>query len=98
MPFGGTVLNIFLTMLLWVNVFWGLINILPVFPMDGGQVARNILIQYDPLDGVRKSLWVSVVTGGILAVAGLLAFNSVYMAILFGLLAFQSYQSLHGRY
>ena len=98
MPFGGTVLNVFLTMLLWVNIFWGLINILPVFPMDGGQVARNILIQYDPLDGVRKSLWLSVVIGGILAVAGLLAFNSVYMAILFGLLAFQSYQSLYARY
>jgi stage IV sporulation protein FB len=98
MPFGGTVLNIFVTMLLWVNVFWGLINLLPVFPLDGGQVARNVLIQYDPWDGVRKSLWVSVVTGGILAVVGLIGFHSIYIAILFGFLAFQSYQSLQGRY
>jgi len=91
-------LNIFVSMLLWVNVFWGLINLLPVFPLDGGQVARNVLIQYDPWDGVRKSLWVSVVTGGILAVVGLIGFHSVYIAILFGFLAFQSYQSLQGRY
>jgi len=98
MPFGGTVLSIFVTMLLWVNVFWGFINLLPVFPLDGGQVARNILVQYDPLDGVRKSLWVSVVTGGILAVTGLVTFRSVYIAILFGFLAFQSYQSLQRRY
>lgn len=98
MPFGGTVLSIFVTMLLWVNVFWGLINLLPVFPLDGGQVTRNLLIQYDPWDGVRKSLWVSVVTGGIIAVLGLIALRSVYMAVLFGFLAFQSYQSLHGRF
>jgi stage IV sporulation protein FB len=98
MPFGGTVLSIFVTMLLWVNIFWGLINLLPVFPLDGGQVARNILIQVDPRDGVRKSLWVSVVTGGILAILGLIAFRSVFMALLFGFLAFQSFQSLQGRY
>ena len=98
MPFGGTIMSIFITMLLWVNVFWGLINLLPVFPLDGGQVARNILIQYDPWDGVRKSLWVSVVTGAVLSIIGLIAFNSIYMAILFGLLAFQSYQALQVRY
>ena len=98
MPFGGMVLSIFVSMLLWVNVFWGLINLLPVFPLDGGQVARNVLIQYDPWDGVRKSLWVSVVTGGILAIVGLIGFHSIYIAILFGFLAFQSYQSLQGRY
>ena len=98
MPFGGTILSIFITMLLWVNVFWGIFNLLPVYPMDGGQVTRNILIQYDPWDGARKSLWVSVIAGGIIALAGLLLMRSVYIAILFGLLAFQSYQSLQARY
>jgi stage IV sporulation protein FB len=98
MPFGGTILSIFISMLLWVNIFWGLFNLLPVYPLDGGQVARNILIQYDPMDGVRKSLWVSVITGGLLAIAGFVVFHSVYIALLFGLLAFQSYQSLQVRY
>ena len=85
-------------MLLWVNVFWGLFNLLPVFPLDGGQVARNIIIQYDPYDGVRKSIWVSVITGGLIALYGLLVMRSIYIALLFGLLAFQSYQSLQRRY
>lgn len=97
-PFGGGVVSILLTMLLFVNVFWGMFNLLPVYPLDGGQVARNILIQYDPRDGARKSMWLSVVAGGIIAAAGLLLMNSVYIAILFGFLAFQSYQSLQGRY
>jgi Zn-dependent protease len=97
-PFGGILMNLLVTLLLWVNIFWGLINLLPVFPLDGGNVARNILIQYDPLDGVRKSLWVSVIAGALVAFVGLIYFRSIYMALLFGLLAFQSYQSLTGRF
>jgi hypothetical protein len=49
------------------------------------------------VDGVRKSLWVSVIVGGVIAVAALLFLRSVYMALLFALLAFQSFQSLQGR-
>ncbi len=80
--------------LLWVNIFWGFVNLMPVYPLDGGNVARYILVQTDPLNGVNTSLWISVVTGGILAIVGLLFLRSTYMALLFGLLAFQSYQAL----
>jgi len=97
-PFGGVYLNIFIYFLLSVNIFWGLINLVPVFPLDGGNVARYTLLQFDPRDGVRKSLWISVVAGGLVAVLGLVYFRSIYMAFLFGFLAFQSYQSLRNRY
>jgi hypothetical protein len=50
------------------------------------------------MDGARKSIWVSVIAGGIIALVGLFAMRSVYIALLFGLLAFQSYQSLRARY
>ena len=95
---GGKALNLFIVMMLQVNIFWGLINLLPVFPLDGGQVARNILIQYDPFDGARKSLWLSTIVGGFVALAAFTILGSIYMAFLFGLLAFQSYQSLDVRY
>jgi membrane-associated protease RseP (regulator of RpoE activity) len=98
LPFGGQYMSALFTLLLWVNVFWGLINLMPVQPLDGGNVARNLFIHYDPLDGLRKSVWLSVITGGLLALIGLLAFRSLYMALLFGFLAFQSYQSVRGRY
>jgi len=97
LPLGGRIMSLFVTMLLWVNVFWGLINLLPVYPLDGGNVSRYLLLQADPINGVRKSLWVSVIVGGLVAVAGLLVLQSIYMAFLFGLLAFQSFQSLQGR-
>ena len=98
LPFGGTILGAFVTSLLWVNLFWGLINLMPVYPLDGGNIARYILLQTDPADGVRKSLWVSVITGGLIALLALVFLRSVYMALLFGLLAFQSYQSLQGQF
>ena len=95
---GGQVLSIFLTLLLFVNVFWGMFNLLPVYPLDGGQVTRNVLIQHDSRDGARQSLWVSAIAGGFIALFGLLVMRSVYIAFLFGILAFQSFQSLQMRH
>ena len=43
------VLSVMVLMLLWVNVFWGLINLVPVYPLDGGSV-MNVLVQVDPVD------------------------------------------------
>ncbi len=97
LPFGGSVLNAFVITLLWVNIFWGFINLMPVYPLDGGNVTRYILLKADPLDGVRKSLWVSVVAGILVAAIGFFLLGSIYMAVLFGFLAFQSYQSLQSR-
>jgi membrane-associated protease RseP (regulator of RpoE activity) len=98
LPFGGRVLSVMISMLLWVNVFWGLINLVPVYPLDGGNVTRNVLIQVDPVDGVRKSLWISVIAGGLLALAGFIYLRSIFIALLFGLLAFQSFQALRSRF
>lgn len=97
LPFGGNELSLFVTALLWVNIFWGVINLMPVYPLDGGSVTRNVLLQVDPVDGVRKSLWVSVIAGALIALAAFFFLRSLYMALLFGFLAFQSYQSLQPR-
>ena len=100
-PFGGNILSSLVTSFLWINVFWGLVNLAPVYPLDGGNVSRSLLLQTDPLNGVRKSLWLSVISGGLLALAGYFVMGSLYMAFLFGLLAFQSFQILQahtGRY
>jgi len=94
LPNSSGLVNAAVSMLLWVNVFWGLINLVPVIPLDGGNVARNIYIKVDPWDGVRKSLWLSVISGAVVAVLGLIFLGSIFIALLFGLLAFQSYQTL----
>jgi Zn-dependent protease len=96
-PTGWEILGSFFISLLWVNIFWGFINLMPVNPLDGGNVTRYILIQTDPMNGVRTSLLVSTATAALLAIGGLILLRSTYMAFLFGLLAFQSYQALQSR-
>jgi stage IV sporulation protein FB len=97
LPIGGVLLRNFAGDLLWVNLLWGAINLMPVFPLDGGNIARRLMIKADPINGARRSLWISTIAGAVLAAAGFFLFRSVYMALLFGYLAFQSYQTRQGR-
>lgn len=79
--------------LLQVNTLWPLVNLLPVLPLDGGQIALQLWVQHDPWSGVLRALWLSVVTGGAVAVAALLA-GQLLIAILFASLAVSSYGAL----
>jgi Zn-dependent protease len=82
--------------LLFVNIFWGIMNLLPVYPLDGGQIARELFTINDPWNGVVRSLWLSVIMGSVAAVGGLMLFGrgGIFVALLFGSLAFSSYQAL----
>lgn len=97
LPYELGALNRLFGMFIFVNFFWGFINLLPVFPLDGGNVARFTLIQTDPINGLRNSLWLSAITGAFLALFGFVFLRSIYMALMFGYLAFQSYQALQYR-
>jgi len=95
LPGGSTYLSFALNSLLWVNIFWGVINLVPVVPLDGGNIARYILLGLDPVNGARSALWVSVIAGALLAVAGIVFMGSIYIGLLFGYLAFASFQALN---
>jgi len=97
LPFNNFLANSIVMTFLWVTIFWGLINLMPVYPLDGGNVARRLLIHADPWGGARKSLWVSVITGAILTIFCLVFIQSMFMTLMFGLLAVQSYMTLQGR-
>lgn len=82
--------------LLQVNVLWGVLNLFPIYPLDGGHVARELLLMVDPRTGIRRSLWLSVAAGVVLAV-GMLAwrgFDGIFGALMFGSLAYSSYAAL----
>jgi Zn-dependent protease len=80
--------------LLWVNILWGLLNLFPVFPLDGGQFFREVLTLFNPRDGVRQSLLLSIGTAVALAVFAYVRLESIYAAALFGYLAYTSYLTL----
>lgn len=79
--------------LLWVNIFWGLINLIPVYPLDGGQIAREFMVLRDPWHGIVRSMWLSVIVGGI-AVAMGLSMQSMFVVIMFLSLAVSNYRAL----
>ncbi len=81
--------------LLFINIFWGLMNLLPVYPLDGGQVARELFAMKGGHGGARagieKSLILSTCTGAVVAVLGLLHFgfrDGLLIALLFGYLGY----------
>lgn len=80
--------------LLYINIFWGLVNLLPIYPLDGGQIFRAILVRFNPADGVRQSLMLSVFTAAGLAVVVWVKLQSVFMGLLFGYLAYLSFATL----
>ncbi len=80
--------------LLFINIFWGLVNLLPVLPLDGGQVARSLFELADPGNGLVRCLWLSVLTGAVVAVAGWAMLHSVFMALLFASLAASNFMTL----
>ena len=84
----------FLNDMMFVNIFWGLVNLLPIYPLDGGQMARTVFEKYDLSDGTRKSLWISLVFAVAVTLAGLVYLQSIFVALLFGSLAYGSWQGL----
>ncbi len=79
--------------LMWVNGFWGLMNLLPVYPLDGGQAARALFEKHDAVRGRRRSLMVSTVAAAIVAMLALLM-RSTYLVLFFGSLAAAGAQAL----
>lgn len=87
-------LTILLIDLLYVNIFWGLVNLLPIWPLDGGRISQEVLQTIQPRDGLVMSLWLSIfvaVGAGILAWVRL---DDGFLALFCGYLAYSSYQSL----
>lgn len=74
--------------LLWINFWWGLVNLLPVLPLDGGQIAE---IFVKPRERMFR---LAIGAAAAMSAAGLLLMESWYVALLFGYLAWRNYQNL----
>jgi Zn-dependent protease len=92
-PFEAPLANLLIFNLLYVNIFWGLVNLLPIYPLDGGHVAREVFTLFQSRRGIIQSLWLSIVTAGAMA-AWAVTRNAIFTAIMFGYLAYASYQIL----
>jgi len=79
--------------LMYVNIYWGLVNLLPIYPLDGGKIARSAFEHWRMPDGYRKSLILSIATAIGMGLYGL-KMESFMTMFLFGYMAFMNYQEL----
>jgi stage IV sporulation protein FB len=64
-----------ISMLLWMNLVWNVLNLIPIFPLDGGQISREVFSGMFPDNGLRLSLGLSLVLAGLGAVYSILVIN-----------------------
>ena len=88
------VIDDFVRQVFGICVWWGLMNLLPVYPLDGGQITYHLFTMFHPQDALRQSLILSVVVGGLVCGVALVQWREFYVAILFGMLAYSSFTAL----
>jgi len=76
-----------------ISIIWGIFNLLPIYPMDGGHISREIFLFFFPRRGIEFSLIVSMLTAALLAVAAFQSGN-LFITFLFAYFAYQNYQEM----
>lgn len=76
----------------FINLWWGLVNLLPVLPLDGGQISRDLLGIFRH-DGLQLAVQLSVVVAGGVA-AWCFMHEETYPALLFAVLCVNNIQML----
>jgi Zn-dependent protease len=91
-PYESRYLSIAVFYLLFVNIWWGIINLLPVYPLDGGRVSRQVFFVQNARMGILRSLQVSAIVASLVAVYALSG-QDYYLCFMFAYLAYGSFQA-----
>lgn len=97
--------SVMLIMLWFINLYWPILNLLPILPLDGGQIARDVCLLIFGRNGLVVALVLSATVSGLLALHCLLAeyrqplipylaFGGIMPAIFFALFCISSLQAL----
>jgi Zn-dependent protease len=63
--------GVFLSMMRDANLLWGIFNLLPVVPLDGGHAVRHLLRLFmNELTAFHISTWLSIAGAAVLAILG----------------------------
>lgn len=89
---GGTTFLVF-QFLVGINLLWGIFNLLPIWPLDGGQLCEVFLGMYNRHQATRWAHIVSIVAAACLA-AVFLRKEQMAMGIWFAYFGFINYQAL----
>lgn len=76
-----------------ISIFWALINLLPILPLDGGRIAQNLIGWQRGTTGIQEATVLSLIVCGLGAYAGFQIGYEI-MAFNFIVLGFMNFQSL----
>jgi len=80
----------FFDRLIIISIFWALLNLLPVMPLDGGQLLNAAL---GPLR-IKITLWVTIITAVVVGVGMFIIFKSFLFPLFLGYFAYLAYKEL----
>lgn len=92
----------------WISLYLGLLNLLPVWPLDGGKISRELWMQAQPRNGLINSLRLSIVVAIAFSIYGFGCHYGliprdwivdwlrpgIFAAIFFALFAVENFQEL----
>lgn len=76
----------------FANLFWTIVNLLPVLPLDGGQLMRIVLEANFGVKGFKAALLIGAILAGLIALASFMI-QAFLVGAFFFLFAFQSFDS-----
>ncbi|WP_169974243.1 metalloprotease [Tautonia rosea] len=77
--------------MLFFNFGWTLVNLLPIWSLDGGQFLAQVLTSRHPYRGMQQTYTVGMIAAGLVALWAFSA-DQTFLAIFFALFAFSNYQ------
>ncbi len=80
-----------LAMYIYPSVLWALLNLLPVWPLDGGRIVGSFLQMQG--GNMVQALWVGVITAALVAGYGF-STGENYLAVMFAILGVNNYQAI----
>ncbi|MDR3637022.1 MAG: site-2 protease family protein [Isosphaeraceae bacterium] len=81
--------------MVFINLFWGLVNLLPIWPLDGGQMTGVVLTMINRPKGMVWAYTISLVTAGLVGLLCMIKLQDLFLTLFFGLFALTNYQALH---
>lgn len=84
-----------LMQLIFINLWWGLVNLLPVLPLDGGRICEHLWNHFQPRDAFVWTRRISLIVAFAVALYFFRSHQS-YAAFLFVMLGVQNFQDLQG--
>jgi Zn-dependent protease len=92
---GSSLLRLALLDFMWVSVAWGVFNLLPILPLDGGRALEAILAAFRTRNPRRTTRIVSLCVGGAVALLAF-GFGWTWAGVLAAMFAYNNAQGLRG--